>query len=236
MLSKVQQGAAVLAAAVLALSGCTPAGTAAVATLRLMVPSGTTTDETKLDPAFPYLRVTRGKQVGFAWRGSVEGTPEGLVEVYYTSSGEVVRLRNGRLVGMLGLETEWRRVVEHAPPWSELVNAREPSAFTRFRDVMPGYRSGVRDDLVLVRIATPARNVLLSVDPNTLTWFEERPRRRHSGLRGTPSDVLPPARYALDLSGGEPAVVYSEQCLAAGFCFTWQRWSTALQQVSARAR
>jgi hypothetical protein len=33
-----------------------------------------------------------------------------------------------------------------------------------------------------------------------------------------------------------PVVVYGEQCLAADLCFTWQRWSTELQQAQAVSR
>jgi hypothetical protein len=228
---------AVLAlAAVFGLAACTPGMTAAVASLREMAPGRTAVDAANLDPKFAYLRVTRGNRVGFLWRGSIERTPEGLVEVYYSGTGEVLRLRDGRLVGASGLATEWRRVEDRAPAWRALVTAREPAAFARVRDVMPGYRSGVRDELLLHPIEAPRRSALQVIDPRTLTWFEERTRSRGFELRGTPADTLPAARYALDLSGSEPAVVYSEQCVAKDLCFTWQRWSLAMQKASTQRR
>src|SRR5687767_8561027 len=94
-----------LACAVLAvpvLSACTSGMGAAVASLRLILPGGTQADTTKLDPKFAYLRVTRGKHVGLLWRGNIERTPAGETEVYYSGSGEVVRLRHGLVVGALG--------------------------------------------------------------------------------------------------------------------------------------
>jgi len=100
----------------------------------------------------------------------------------------------------------------------------------RVRDVMPGYRSGVRDELTLRVVAPPKKSELRGVDANSLTWFEEKIRESSSSrLAGTATDSLPPARYAVDLTGTEPTVVYSEQCLRRDLCFTWQRWSAAMQ-------
>lgn len=225
-------GCAVLAVtAVVVLAGCSPGMSAAIDSLKLAALSGRGPDTAKLDPEFAYLRITRGRQVVLFWRGLIERTGEGPVEIYYSGEGEVLRLRDGRLVGVSGLPTEWTAVTDRAPAWSALVNAGKPVAFVRVRDVMPGYRSGLRDELTLTRIAAPERSALQAVDPQTLAWFEERMRGRHSA-----ADALPPARYALDLSGTQPVVVYSEQCVAGDFCFTWQRWSTAMQQASAQPR
>ena len=223
-------------AAVLLLSACTPGMTAAVASLRQLIPGGAAADTTKLDPSFAYLRVTRGGHVGLLWRGSIERTSAGAIEVYYSGTGEVLRLRDGRLIGLLGLATEWRHVTDYAPAWTAVLNARESTVFARVRDVMPGYRSGVRDELVLRRISPPDQSALRALDPQGLTWFEERVRSRGFALPGTSSDTLPAARYALDVSGPQPTVVYAEQCVASDLCFTWQRWSTAVQQAAARDR
>ena len=223
-------------ATIFGLTGCTPGLGAAVASLRQVVAPASGADETKLDPNFAYLRVTRGKHVGLLWRGSMEQSPDGPIEVYYSGTGEVVRLRDGRLMGVLGLETEWRYVADPAPGWAEVVNSRGAAAFIRIRDVMPGYRSGVRDELVLRPVAAPPRSALRAVDPRSLEWFEESVLARGSTrIPGVASDRLPPARYAIDLAGKQPVVVYSEQCLAPELCFTWQRWSVAMQQASVRA-
>ena len=110
----------------------------------------------KLDPDFVYLRVTRGKHVGLLWRGNIERTPAGDTEVYYSGSGEVVRLRHGLVVGALGTNTEWRRVEMPTPQWAAVAAAGESQPFERVRDVMPGYRTGVRDRLVMKVIAAPS--------------------------------------------------------------------------------
>lgn len=226
-----------LAIAVLGfLSACTTGMGAAIDSARQLISKSDQTAATPLDPKFAYLRVTRDSHVGLLWRGNIERSAEGSVEVYYGSGGEIVRLRDGRVVGALGLNTEWRRV-EFAPPeWSAVSSAGEPALFVRTRDIMPGYKAGVRDNLELRVIPAPARSALQRLDPKALTWFEEtiRPPSRLSFL-GLTSDTLPPAKYAVDLSGDKATVVYSEQCLSPDFCFTWQRWSAAMQQAAAPA-
>ena len=218
------------------LSACTTGMGAAVDSARQLIRKSDQTAATPLDPKFAYLRVTRDSHVGLLWRGSVERSAEGPVEVYYGSGGEIVRLREGRVVGALGLNTEWRRVEVASTDWAVIASAGKPASLVRVRDVMPGYRAGVRDELRLRVIPAPARSALQRLDSQALTWFEEtvQPPR---GLRapGLGADALPPAKYAVDLSGGKASVVYSEQCLSPDFCFTWQRWSAAMQQAAAPA-
>jgi hypothetical protein len=104
---------------------------------------------------------------------------------------------------------------------------------------MPGYRFGVKDALSLRVVSEPKRSELKGLDPQRLTWFEERvesgPVARFSAVFGGRSTVdipLPPARYAVDLQGGLETVVYGEQCLARDLCFTWQRWPAQAQSAA----
>ena len=218
---------AVAGAALLALSACSSGMGAAVQSLRELLPQPTRADATKLDPELEYLRVTRGKHVALLWRGSVERADGAPVDVYYSGQGEVVRLQNGRIVGASGLPTEWRRVEIKAPSWSTVAGSPERARVVRVRDVMPGYVSGLREDLALRRVAAPERSALRGVDAKSLAWFEERVSSAVPAAQ-----QLPTARYAVDLAKGEGTVVYAEQCLAADLCFTWQRWSEAMQQAA----
>ena len=219
-------------AVLLLLAACSSGMNAAVESVRQIVLPPTQPETSKLDPKFAYLRVTRGWHVGLLWRGNVEKGPAGPVEVYYSSTGEVLRLQNGRIVGALGLSTEWRHVTVQAPAWSSAAKTSAAEVM-RLRDVMPGYRSGVRDELALRRVGVPSRNTLKGIDPAALTWFEEAARERGFRLPGVASETLPAALYAVSFEGGQETVVYSEQCLAADLCFTWQRWSAAMQQTTA---
>lgn len=222
----------VLAAAAIAavLCGCTSSMSAVVQSARQLLPSGDSTQALPLDPNFAYLRITRGRHVGLLWRGSTERRGDRVVEVYYGSSGQVLRLLDGRIVGALGLTTEWRHVFLSAPAWRAVADSAASASYERTRDVMPGYRTGIREQLVITPIKTPADSKLVGVRSAELAWFEEAVRDERSSWFGAKEETLPPTRYAVDLAT-EPVVVYAEQCLASDLCFTWQRWSSELQQA-----
>ena len=63
-------------------------------------------------------------------------------------------------------------------------------------------------------------------DSQRLSWFEERvlPSAKGTPVLVAADQILPPARYAVDMQEGRAVVVYSEQCLASELCFAWQRW------------
>jgi hypothetical protein len=145
------------------------------------------------------------------------------VEVWYSGTREVIRLQDGRIAGAAGTTTEWREVVlPPLPSWSALAKRGEYQ-WVRVRDVMPGYRFGVKDLLSAKVIQAPQKSALQAIEPASLTWFEERVLQSES--HGSQSEeALPPARYALAIAGGKEEIVYGEQCLAVTFCFSWQRW------------
>jgi hypothetical protein len=218
-------------------SACTPVMDAVVQTARTAAQGGPGIDLSLLNPKFHYLRVTVENRVAFLVLGFLDNHPQGRIEVWYSGQKEAVRLLNGRLIGAVGLATEWRGVVlPDLPSWSAMARSEEPMSWVRVRDVMPGYRFGMRDALVLRPISAPEKTALLNLDPKALTWFEERfqtgPLAGNAVLRPTASSddrVLPPARYAVDLRDGGETVVYGEQCLSPDFCFTWQRWDFHVQ-------
>jgi len=197
-------------------AGCSSGMGAIVDTLRYAVVPGRDIVP-QLNPAYDFLRVTAQGRIAYMARGSAEQTPEGRIDVWYSGDREVMRLRDGRLVGMVGTTTEWRRVVVPSlPDWREV--AKGPVVhWTRIRDVMPGYRMGIGDALTLRRTSAPKDTALVRLDADQYTWFEE-------SSQGTD---LPPARYAVDLRGAEAVVVYAEQCLSSNFCVSWQRWQIA---------
>jgi hypothetical protein len=207
---------------------------AAIQTARTAAQGGSRIDMSLLDPKFHYMRVMVQGQVAFLVLGFLDNHPQGPVEVWYSGQKEAIRLQNGRLIGVVGLATEWRGVVlPELPSWAAMARSKDATNWVRVRDVMPGYRFGLRDALVVRQIAVPASSALLNVDPKALTWFEERFQADSGAERTTffpnissgPSDqLLPPARYAVDLRDGVETVVYGEQCLSVEFCFTWQKW------------
>jgi hypothetical protein len=89
--------------------------------------------------------------------------------------------------------------------------------FERARDLSPGYRYGIREKMLIRRIAPPDDTQLRLLPPSSLTWFEEV-------VQGGEDEQ--PARYAVNLNrrDGMHRVVYAEQCLSSDLCFSWQRW------------
>lgn len=180
-----------------------------VSTFLHALPSGTSSGLTKLDPHYAYLRVvSQGRTVLLA-QGNWEDHHR--VSVWYSGTGEVVRLNDGRLVGATGLFTEWRDVrLPPLPSWSVLASSSASYHWLRERDVMPGYHYGIQDHLTLQRVGVPAHSDLTGVVAQTLVWFKET------------DDRLPPAWYAWDSRTQQ--VIYGRVCLDPSLCFSWQRW------------
>ena len=217
---------AIAALSVAILTGCQagPEG-AALDALRQAIFKGTP-PEPALNPAFSYLRVSLQGNVAYLALGSIDPHPQGDTETWYSASGEVLRLREGRIAEILGTVVEWRDV--RVAGWSGWDAALAAGAggveWTRQRDVMPGYRYQVNDRLQLRPVAPPSRSLLQRVPLSSLRWFEER---RLGPLPRDNIEALPPARFALEVVDGRARVVYGEQCLRADFCLAWQRWAVA---------
>ena len=233
---KTQARAAVLLLAI-ALSACSSGMNAIIQTAQNIVQRDRDVERARLNPEFRYLRVTIDGRAALIALGDVDSDPRGAIEVWYSAEREVLRIQNGRVVGAVGLTTEWRSVSLPAlPSWSNLAREQGTVRWPRVRDVMTGYKFGLRDELALRVVSPPQKSALQNLDPQRLTWFEERAEQAHlagslEGFRsGRPADLaLPPARYALDFRDGKETVVYGEQCLAPKLCFTWQRWPVESQ-------
>ena len=163
-----------------------------------------------LNPNYKYLRVQIDDRVSFMAQGYVDPSPEGPVEVWYSTDRNVLKLLNGRIVGVtIKSGVDWSAVsFSHLPPWNEL---GERAVFERTRDVSPGYNYGIRESMLIRRIPPPTDTNLKIVPASALIWYEET-------VQG--DDHARASRYALDLN----KVVYAEQCLTAEFCLSWQNW------------
>jgi hypothetical protein len=180
---------------------------------RLLAPEE---DGRSLSHANPKIRYLRGQVLGhppaFLVLGYIESDPHGGIEVWYSATGEVIKIQNGRIVATAGLAVDWRRVQ---------ISTIHAHSFERMRDVMPGYQFGVQD-IVNTRPwqglpATKLPTTLTESKARSYTWVRE-------SIHSTTGEALPPAWFAWGQYEGMPAVVYSEQCLTATFCLTLQRW------------
>ena len=178
---------------------------------------GKNIDTVKLDPRLRYLRVTVHGRVVIMALGYIEPHPEGEINTWYSSEGEVIRLQNGRVVGTAGLERDWRAVRNFGlPTWKDVIGG-PAVVYRRERDEMPGYRFGIEETVSLYSVPVPINAKLAGLPATGLRWYEE-------AVLGQP-DRLPSARYALYDKEGAQLVIYGEQCLSRDLCLSWQIWA-----------
>ncbi len=186
-------------------------------TLFEVVGAGKSIDKITLNPNLSYLRVTvGGDRAVLMVLGYLETSPNGTIETWYSSEGEVLKLQNGRVVATKGLAVDWvatKYSSLHA--WPDMVR-RMSAEFGRQTDQMPGYRFGIDETISIASVRAPNNSNLVGVSADSLRWYEET-------VRGT-SHGLPSARYGLRLTPSGPVVVYGEQCLSNDFCISWQPW------------
>jgi hypothetical protein len=208
---------AALLAVLSLLAGCAvePSSQAMVDAFRLIrAESSPDLAVTGLNPKYRYLRVQIDERAIFMVLGYIDQTPNGPVEVWYSSESDVLRLRDGRVVGAnIKRGVNWLSVYfTNFPSWNMV---GEQAEFERIRDESPGYRYGIKERLLIHPIPPPGDTNLQLVSTKSLTWFEEI-------VRG--DEVIRPARYALS-QDGENRVIYGEQCLSSAYCFSWQTWA-----------
>lgn len=175
-----------------------------------------------LDPQLRYLRVdVDGRPPALLVLGYRDPHPQGEVEVWYSSQGEVIKTRQGRIVGTAGLELDWRRVVMEpaAPDWAAV--AAPGQRYRRWRDEMPGYRQSILSEIAVAPWPGLPDVALASSLPSDRArryrWFREDDT---SGSQA----ALPAAWFAVGSYDRQVSVVYSQQCLSTTFCLSLQRW------------
>lgn len=201
---------------VLALGGCGANMTAALATASKTWDGGRSVagPNAAVNPAFDYLRVETDRQVGLMARAGEEPSVHGRTEPWFSADGAVLRLSQGRIVGLTDGARSWQlsRALEPVD-WREIA-AGQSQAQTWVVDEQPGYRLGRRFDRVIdlslagppgVRLPSPSRGV---------RWFRE----------SDPLGASMPAWYAVDLTQRPARVVYAQACLTPKWCLNWQPW------------
>ena len=182
------------------------------------------TADRPFSPDYRYIRATVDGLQTFLVFGGV-GT-DSVTERWFSADGEVLRLRDGRIVGTAGIITDWRAVeVATLPSWRDLARNRGaagPFKYQRTRDVMPDYAYGLRETVVVQPVAPPRQSALQGVDPDALRWFQESSMPERDTVA-----ALPPALFAVEFADGQEKVVYSEQCLSDRLCLTLQAWPAA---------
>ena len=201
-----------LLAAVLALAAC--GHTPVSRTVADAMGWGPGVDAIVLNPQLRYLRVSASGKPVLMVLGYEQATPSGLLETWYSNSGEVLQLRDGRLQSTAGLPLDWRAVrYKGLPDWAQLPGLGS-ARFERERDEMPAYRFGLSETVLIKAVAAPRNARLTGLPADALAWYEETVQDRPYALAS--------ARYGVRRQDGQ--VVYGEQCLSPDFCIAWQTW------------
>jgi hypothetical protein len=178
--------------------------------------SGHSVSSISLNPSFTYLRVVVHGNEALMVLGYVEESKNGPLQTWYSSNGETIQTRSGRVVSTRGLPVDWVQVRYNGlHSWENLINSNGIE-FVRLRDQMPGYKFGVEERIELSPIQPPKDAHLHGISPSSLTWFEER-------VQG---QAVASARFGLKVDQQAAIVVYGEQCLSADLCIAWQSWPT----------
>ena len=161
-------------------------------------------------PGVAYLHITvNGRQ---AWMALGERTQDtqGVHTYWYSGQGEMLHLRNGRLVEALGLTHELRGQRGVAPSWDAVAQSPQGVQWQHQRDWMPGYRYGVWANISSqTTVPTPQQEQL--VGPGA-QWFVDRVHTQMAQAQAW--------HYLERFAVRDQQVVYSEQCLAPQLCLT----------------
>jgi hypothetical protein len=211
------------------LSACATADSNIIyGTLRLAF--GKEPDLTKnhtLNPDYRYLRVTVSGRVSLLVLGYIEPDLDGVgpTQIWYNNLAEVIKLRNGRLVGTSGLPFDWLAVrYQNLPRWDHLAQDK-PVVFERIRDLKLLYQFGRREEVMLSVLSEPPARTIAGEPRPDLTWVQESYKPQNPANEATES--LPPSYFALDFKSpelGAERVVYSWQCLSPSVCLGLQPW------------
>jgi hypothetical protein len=178
-----------------------------------------------LDLRFAYLRVHVEGRVALMASADHDFGPQGRTAIWYSADGVVLRLADGRLVGMTDGARSWHWVSAAAPIDWQAVRTQGRVIFEQVIDQQPGWRFGQRRTRVVEALAGPPASHG-SVDlPAPVQWFEER----------NAAGPAQPSWYAVTFAQKGAEVVYGQTCLDTRWCLSWQPWPVASDPAAQRA-
>jgi hypothetical protein len=205
------------------LGGCSSGSSAMLQTARTMYGHNAVVAP-QLNPNYRYLKTRVNGRLVFLVLGYIDRHDDHPVEVWYSASGEIIKLQDGHIIGTSGLSADWQHVrMPSVPSWpashrDTFKDRTSEPHFLRERDMMPGYRFGIVDQIARHSIAPPSDSAISGTAPRSLDWYEEVSVSRPQ------ASSLPPARFGVSYRSGAPRVVYSEQCISSDLCMSFEQW------------
>jgi hypothetical protein len=179
-----------------------------------LIPETETVRHLPLKPELRYLLVKREEHEALlVWVGT-ERTLLCEASVWVSADGVVMRLCQGRLVGVSEVQRQWQLIDESAPlaahsPVSHLHDSR--SIHKQTTDAQPGYHLGM--------VQTIEKRKLTTVDPpwpwvdtsQEAQWIEE-------------VDPLSGKRLTVYAVNSEHDWMAGQRCITPAWCVQWQTW------------
>ena len=170
--------------------------------------------KTPLDPNLRYLKLSINQNEVLM----VEAYRAGTESVWVSEDLAILKTRNGYLADLEGFRINWQAV--RGPNLTILAQLSNPTAYTRTRNEMPGYRYQLRESVRVTPLPSAPHDFPLSSRASTQwRWYSEEVI---SQWDGQPSNYRYPGLFAIDASQNPPQVVVGRQCLATDYCLTWQ--------------
>ena len=197
---------AFMAGACLLMGACSSGMKAGLITLQQEVmPTRQDVRQSPLQPGVRYLLVEeRGQEALLVWVGTEQG-PLGETTVWTSADGVIVRLVQGRLVGVAEPLRTWRLTSETA------FAVANTSQFSQRSDVQPGYRMGL--------VRTIEKKIVPSV-PRPMPWVEES--RHLNWIEEV--DVSTGQRLAIVAVNEMNQTIAGQRCISPQWCLRWQAW------------
>lgn len=196
------------------LTACTNLWQAGWQTAKQVLPQTISSPPQNRDPKLRYLKVAINQHEVLM----VEAYRAGSESVWVSSDLAILKTRNGYLTDLEGFRINWQEV-----RGLSLVTAAQlakPTAYTRVRNEMPGYRYQIRESVLVSPLARAPQEIQLTPPRNAnLRWFSEEVRTQ---LGEQVPSFHYPGVFAIDINQDPYHVVFGRQCLARDYCIRWQ--------------
>ena len=194
----------------LLLGGCSSGMRAGMLTFQEeLAPNLPAVRETPLKPQLRYLLVeSGGREALMVWVGNESG-PVGETSVWLSADGVVVRLLQGRLVGVSEPRRAWQLTAE--APSSQALDPASTAALVQTSDAQPGAQWGIVQDI---------RRQLLPATTSPMPWAEGT-----QGLRWVEEvDASTGQRLSLYAINAQNQTIAGQRCINPQWCLRWQTW------------
>ena len=168
----------------------------------------------QIQPGYEYILVAVNDNQALMALGSRYFLPEfghkSVHEYWYTGTGEMLHLVDGRINKALGFTHEIRHQTNNAPYWGEVVESKNELRWFRKIDLMPSFRYNLYNNISTYKVPTP-KDAPNFVPVNAL-WVTD--------LIESKSVNGKPWSYSQLFAIVDRSVIYSEQCIDKGICLS----------------